>query len=175
KVTVRFSELDHNGMKDFKGTYGGIKQGATDNDGVLAITDSYVHDNIGVGIWGDRCQQRMVAVRNLVVRNSRDGIRWETNMPPDGCSNTTIRSATIRDNVVLLNGTDPTESGDGGIKIRNSPNADVIFNVTGGNQELGILVVYNGVAGANIGNTIRSNRSSDGIGGCEYAKCSTNQ
>jgi len=174
-VTVRFSELDHNGMEDFQGTYGGIKQGATDNGGVLAITDSYVHDNIGVGIWGDRCQQRMVAVRNLVVRNSRDGIRWETNMPPDGCSNTTIRSATIRDNVVLLNGTDPTESGDGGIKIRNSPNADVVFNVTGGNQGLGILVVYNGVAGANIGNTIRSNRSSDGIGGCEYARCSTNQ
>ena len=174
-VTVRFSELDHNGMKDFKGTYGGVKHGATDNGGVLTVTDSYVHDNIGVGIWGDRCQQRMVAARNLIVRNSRDGIRWETDMPPDGCSNTESRSAVIHQNVVRSSGTDPTESGDAGIKIRNSPHADVAFNVTRGNEESGILVVYNGVTGANIGNRIHNNSSSDGIAGCAYARCSSNR
>ena len=174
-VTVRSSELDHNGIDAFKGTYGGVKQAASKTGGVLIVTDSYVHDNIGLGIWGDRCQDRMVAERNLVTDNSRDGIRWETDMAPGDCTNTTTRSAVIQRNTARGNGTDPS-TGDAGIKVRNSPNADVGFNTTGGNEERGILVRYNEVAGANSDNFIHDNVSPEGIDGCSLSgvTCSKN-
>jgi hypothetical protein len=167
-VRVRFSELDRNGTDEFKGTYGAIKQAATKTGGALIVTDSYVHDNVGLGIWGDRCQDRLIAKRNLVTGNSRDGIRWETDMAPGDCSNTSTRSALIQHNTARGNGTDPS-GGDAGIKIRNSPNAEVSFNSTGGNEERGIKVLYNDLAGANLGNVIRDNISPDGIDGCDYA------
>ena len=167
-VRVRFSELDHNGSDEFIGTYGAIKQAATKPGGVLIVTDSYIHDNVGTGIWGDRCQDRLIAERNLVTGNSRDGIRWETDMAPGDCSNTTTRSALIKHNTARGNGTDPS-GGDAGIKIRNSPNAEVSFNSTGANEERGIMVRHNDLAGSNLGNVIRDNISPDGIDGCDYA------
>lgn len=166
-VTVRFSELDHNGTDGFKGTYGGIKAAASAVGGVLIVTDSYAHDNIGMGIWGDRCQDRMVAQRNLVVANSRDGIKWETNMSPSGCPNSLTRSALIESNTVTGNGTDPS-LGDAGIKIRNSPNAEVRFNTSGRNDEEGVLIRYNGTAGSIQGTRINDNVSPDGIEGCGF-------
>jgi hypothetical protein len=176
RVTVRFSELDHNGTDAFEGTYGGVKHAATENGGILEVTDSFVHDNIGVGLWGDRCLMRMVIKRNLVVGNSRDGIRWETDMPPADCPNTTTRSAVIHLNEVHGNGTDPTESGDAGIKIRNSPNADVAYNRTSLNAEQGIRVIHDDRTGSTVGNTIRNNIAPDGIDGCSLAiiSCSGN-
>jgi hypothetical protein len=177
KVTVRFSELDHNGRDTFKGTYGGLKQAATTNGGVLEVTHSYVHDNTGVGLWVDRCQLRMVVKHNRVVRNSRDGIRWETSMRPGECPNTRTRSAVIHNNRAKRNGTDPTEPGDAGIEIRNSPNADVAYNVTKRNEERGIRVVHDSESGSIIGNRIRKNRSFDGIYGCNFnsVTCSGNK
>ncbi len=166
-VTVRFTELDNNGSKGFKGTYGGIKQAASQTGGVLVIRDSYVHDNVGNGIWGDRCQDRLIAQRNIVTNNSRDGIKWETDMAPGACPNTTTRSALIQYNTSLGNGTD-VSGGDAGIKIRNSPNAEISYNTTGTNEELGIRVLYNQGTGSISGNVIRYNESPDGIEGCEF-------
>ena len=168
-ITVRFSEIDANGTNEFKGTYGGIKQAATKTGGVLIVTDSYVHDNMGNGIWGDRCQDRMVASRNLVVHNSRDGIKWETDMLPAACPNTESRSATIRYNEARNNGWEPDINGDAGIKIRNSPNTDVAFNTSSGNADHGILVLYNDEAGSNEGNVITDNDAPDGIEGCSFS------
>lgn len=166
-VTVRYSELDHNGIDEFKGTYGGVKQAATKVGGMLVVTDSYVHHNIGNGIWGDRCQDRMIVEGNLVTDNSRDGIKWETDMARDACPNTWTRAAIINGNTVLGNGIDSSR-GDAGIKIRNSPNAVVSFNTTGANEEFGIRVLYNGIAGAILGNIIRDNLAPDDIEGCDF-------
>ena len=166
-VTVRYSELDHNGSDPFKGTYGAIKQAASRTGGVLSVSDSYIHDNIGQGIWADRCQDRLVAERNVVTGNSRDGIKWETDMLSADCPNTSTRSALIQHNTIKHNGTDPS-AGDAGIKIRNSPNADVGFNTTSGNQEFGVRILYNEIAGDNQGNIIHDNVVPDGIEGCDY-------
>lgn len=172
-VTVVFSELDNNGHPDFQGTYGGIKQAASKAPSTLIVSDSYVHDNIGQGIWGDRCQDRMVAERNLVTDNSRTGIYWETNMAPSLCPNTTSRSALIADNEAIGNGSD---TWDAGIKIRNSPNADVGFNSTRGNTSHGIRLITNSTKGSMEGNFVHDNTSPDGIEGCSISgvKCSNN-
>lgn len=174
-VMVRFTELDDNGTQEFKGTYGGIKQAASSTGGSLIVRDSYVHNNIGNGIWGDRCQDRLIAQRNRVTGNSRDGIKWETDMAPGACPNTTSRSALIQYNIARRNGTDPG-GGDAGIKIRNSPNAEISHNTTGTNEELGIRVLYDEEAGSIAGNIIRNNLVPDGIEGCGYAgvTCSKN-
>lgn len=164
-VEVRFTELDHNGTDEFKRTYGGIKQAGSNISSNLIVTDSYVHDNTGQGIWGDRCQDRMVAERNLVVDNSRTGIYWETNMDPVGCPNTTTRSALIQHNVSRGNGSDPS---DADIKVRNSPNADIGFNSTEGNVT-GIRFTTNG-KGSMVGNVAHDNDVSDGIAGCDLAE-----
>lgn len=165
-VTVRFSELDNNGHDDFKGTYGGVKQAASAAGSVLVVRDSYVHNNIGQGIWGDRCQDRMIAERNLVTKNSRTGIYWETNMAPADCPNTETRSALIQHNVSTGNGSDVA---DAGIKVRNSPNADIGFNTTGGNNTRGIRFITNDTKGSMKNNLAHDNPVvPDGVEGCQY-------
>jgi len=174
RLTIRFSEFDHNGTADFKGTYGGVKAAATSNGGEMYIFDSYAHDNVGIGFWGDRCQQVMVVEDSLATDNSRDGIKWETNMSAGGCSNTDTRWARIQYNTALRNG-DGTNA-DGNIKIRNSPNADVSFNVTGSGSNWGVKLIDTGVHGAFFNNQVHQNVTPDGIDHCSVTgvTCSKN-
>ena len=173
-LTIRFSEFDHNGTAEFKGTYGGVKAAATSNGGEMYIFDSYAHDNVGIGFWGDRCQEVMVVKDSLATDNSRDGIKWETNMSAGGCSNTDTRWARIQHNTALRNG-DGTNA-DGNIKIRNSPNADVSFNVTGSGSNWGVKLIDTGVHGAFFNNQVHQNVTPDGIDHCSVTgvTCSKN-
>jgi hypothetical protein len=69
---------------------GGIKM---TNSGNVVVKGNYVHDNDGVGIWGDINMKNTLYAGNVVVGNTESGIMHEISY-----------DATIRDNVSLRNG-----------------------------------------------------------------------
>jgi hypothetical protein len=71
--------------------------------------------------------------------------------------------ALIQDNIAQGNGSDPS---DAGIKVRNSPNADIGFNSTSGNVT-GIRFTTNGM-GSMVNNLANDNSVPDGIAGCDF-------
>lgn len=99
-------QLDHNGSDSYVGCCAsGVKAGRA-----FTIRKSYVHNNIGNGIWCDvGCEGGTFRVKNnLVSRNTRDGVRDEWS-DHDG------RSSIIRNNTVRGNNTDGARGGHGGI------------------------------------------------------------
>jgi parallel beta-helix repeat protein len=93
-VTIRRTEVRDNGVLgfDWRWEAGGVKikyalAGA-------AITDSWVHDNHGPGVWYDIDNTDVVIVRNLVERNGEAGILYEIS----------FGSTRIEGNVVRGNG-----------------------------------------------------------------------
>jgi hypothetical protein len=163
QVIVRNVELDHNGSPALLGCCAaGIKSGNS-----YSISDSYVHDNHGVGIWCDvGCKGGSFTVVNNVVTNSlRGGIRYEISAVP----------AVIRGNTVKNNNTS-ARGGHGGIEINSSRNALVEGNVLGGNRKAGILL--NGNRPPGVGNvTVRGNSlNGDALKGCSgSARCHDNK
>src|SRR5215213_2808950 len=94
-LLVRNSELDHNGRSDFFGCCaGGIKTGTA-----YRIENSYVHDNVGMGIWCDvGCKDGSFQVYgNTVVGNAVGGIRYETSASPAMISGNTVRGNNLVD------------------------------------------------------------------------------
>lgn len=99
-------QLDHNGSKSYMGCCAsGVKAGRA-----FTIRRSYVHNNIGNGIWCDvGCEGGIFRVKNNLVKgNTRDGIRDEWS-DHDG------RSSIIRNNTVIGNNFDGAKGGHGGI------------------------------------------------------------
>jgi hypothetical protein len=114
-LQVRFSQFDHNGSAD--GANGCCSGGIKSVYG-FAITDSFVHDNIGNGIWCDReCTGDFVAGRNLVAQNERNGIAYEVSGGP----------AKIFANFLERNNLEQA-SDKGGLKITASKNVEVFGN-----------------------------------------------
>jgi hypothetical protein len=152
-LLVTNSEIDHNGSSAFAGCCaGGIKAGHA-----YTIRNSYVHDNIGIGIWCDvGCGGGSFnVIGNTVSGNTRGGIRYEISAVPALISGNTVT------NNNLIN-----QGGHGGIEINSSKNAVVENNVLGGNGRAGI--VANGRRAPGLGNvTIRNNSlNGDPVGGC---------
>ena len=124
-LLVRDSELDHNGRSEFFGCCAsGIKTGTA-----YRIENSYVHDNVGMGIWCDvGCKDGTFEVYgNTVVGNAVGGIRYETSASPAMISGNTVRGNNLVD-----------KGGHGGIEVNSSQNAVVQGNVVGGNLRAGI-------------------------------------
>lgn len=157
------SELSHNGSADFTGCCaGGIKSGNN-----FTIKDSYVHDNIGVGIWCDvGCDGGSFEVLgNTVENNLMGGIRYELSS-----LGAVITGNTVRNNNLSNKG------GHGGIEINSSKNAIVEGNALGGNKGAGIIA--NGNRSPGLGNvSIRGNvLNGDRIAGCGgTVACGTNK
>jgi Concanavalin A-like lectin/glucanases superfamily/Right handed beta helix region len=147
-------ELDHNGSSTFTGCCaGGVK-----SSDAYTITNSYIHDNIGNGVWQDVCGKNFVVTNNTITNNTKSGVRYEHNQ---NCSG----SATITGNVVKNNNTSG-ESGAAGVTINSAPGATVAFNVFGGNQKAGVSV--GGTRGPTSGTSIHnSTMNKDALKGCD--------
>jgi parallel beta-helix repeat protein len=116
-------ELDHNGSESYLGCCaGGIKSAD-----FYSITNSYVHDNVGNGIWVDSGGS-FVVTDNVVRNNTKNGIRYE---------NSTGYARILR-NVVRNNSTSRTRPG-GGIEVNSADDAEIAFNTLGRNFHAGIL------------------------------------
>jgi hypothetical protein len=156
------SELDHNGSSEFVGCCAsGIKTGKS-----FEIRNSYVHDNVGVGIWCDvGCSGSGFEVYgNTVTNNVMGGIRYEISAVGAVISGNTVKNNNLSN-----------KGGHGGIEINSSKNAVVVENVLGGNRGAGIIA--NGGRSPGLGNVrIQNNRmNGDRVGGCGGSiSCSAN-
>jgi hypothetical protein len=152
-MTIVASELDHNGSEALRGC---CAAGVKSANG-FTITDSSVHDNIGVGIWCDvGCGGTFQAVDNVVSGNQLGGIRYETASGP----------ALIQGNVVTNNNV-LSQGGHGGIEVNSSANVVVTANTLGGNSGAGIIV--GGGRSPGLENVMISNNSLSGdeLVGCD--------
>ena len=128
-LVIKKSEVDHNGHRDLYGCCtGAIKTGTA-----YTIKDTYVHDNVGVGIWCDvGCKGgKWRVLNNVTVRNTLGGIRYET---AGAHGSALIRGNAVRRNNRLGSG------GHGGIEINSSRNAVVEKNRVRRNTGPGIII-----------------------------------
>jgi hypothetical protein len=154
-LLIKNSEIDHNGHPDYYGCCAsGIKTGTA-----FRIENSFVHDNVGVGIWCDvGCDGgRWTVLNNIVTDNTLGGIRYEIS----GAGG----SALIRGNIVRRNNRRKA-GGHGGIEINSSRNAIVARNRIGSNVGPGVII--NGGRPPGVRNiVVRRNRlNNDSIHKC---------
>ena len=118
------------------------------------VVESYVHDTQGNGIWCDEeCNDTNASPngtfyvnRNLIVRNGREGIRWEKIG-----DEATHGEALIEYNSIHANG---WESGRPGLGIRDAQDALVRGNIFGAKE----------IAGVRYGENPNAWRASDRVG-----------
>lgn len=154
-MSLSHMEIDHNGSADMEGCCSGGVKSANG----FTIDHSYVHDNVGDGIWLDVCGTPLVVHDNLVVANTRDGVRYE--------SSTTCgtRTAHIYANTIQGNDTE-NRNENAGVTIRNSPNAEVDHNVFESNYYAGVYVTGAPVTGTNIH---ANSLNGDALAGCSLS------
>lgn len=124
-LLIEDSEIFRNGSEAFIGCCGGgVKSGAS-----YTIRDSYVHHNIGNGIWCDVGCPRFVVENNVVKNNSRNGIRYEhgKNVSAEEAKQ---GSALIVGNVVTGSNTSRNLPG-GGIEVNSASNVVIASNTLG--------------------------------------------
>jgi hypothetical protein len=150
---VDHTELDHNGSATFLGCCSAGVKGTTD----YTVQNSYVHDNIGNGIWQDGCGSNFKVTNSTVTTSSLSGVRFEHNQSCSG-------SATITGNTIKNNNLS-NSNGSGGVAINSAPGATVSFNVFGGNKVAGVSA--GGTRGALTGTSIHDNTmNGDLLKGC---------
>ncbi|CAN5577868.1 hypothetical protein BH20ACT23_BH20ACT23_23620 [soil metagenome] len=139
--TFRHLEVDHNGSKCLRSHIsGGIKTGSSKG---YAISHSFVHHNMGPGIWCDASCDNFRVVRNVVVRNSGQGIRYEHGSNSGRCPSC---SAAILYNIARHNGLVSSDSDrkNAGIGVSSSENARIAFNRLGGNYNSNGIYLQDG-------------------------------
>jgi parallel beta-helix repeat protein len=144
-------ELDHNGSDSYLGCCaGGIKSA-----NFYSITNSFVHDNVGNGIWVDSGGSFMVS-DNVVRNNTKNGVRYEHS----------TGYARILRNVVQNNSTSRSRPG-GGIEVNSADDAEIAFNTLGRNFHAGII--FRGsrspVSGVAYNNVLNGDRLECGMSG----------
>ncbi|MEA2508380.1 MAG: hypothetical protein QOG21_462 [Actinomycetota bacterium] len=146
-------ELDHNGSSIFLGCCSAGVKGTTD----YTIQNSYVHDNIGNGVWQDGCGSNFKVTNTTVTTSSLSGVRYEHNQDCSG-------SASITGNTIKNNNLSGS-NGSGGVAINSAPGATVSFNIFGGNKAAGASV--GGTRGPVTGTSIHDNTmNGDLLRGC---------
>jgi parallel beta-helix repeat protein len=134
-------EIDHNGNPNELGRGGGgIKIAAKADD--VDVRNSYVHDNIGNGIWYDieanAVDSDFIYIENnFIERNTRKGIFYEISGGPVVIRNNVVKSNNC---AVVIAGCTPQGEGSpgGGITANSSTNLKIYDNVLGGNAVAGI-------------------------------------
>jgi hypothetical protein len=95
-VTLDHNELSHNNTYDWEsriegcGCTGGGKFWAVRN---AVVTNNYVHDNKGVGLWADNNNRGFLIALNYIADNDEVGLMYETSY-----------NALIRSNTIVGNG-----------------------------------------------------------------------
>jgi hypothetical protein len=152
-TVVNHVEIDHNGSTIFYHCCAaGIKSTKAYN-----LSYSYVHDNIGNGVWEDGCGTNFKVTNSTITGNTISGVRYEHNADCPGSA--WITGNTIQNNNSALVG------GSGGVSINSAPNGTVVRNTLGGNKGAGIYV--GGTRGPLTGTSIHDNiKNGDVIRGC---------
>ncbi|CAN5494864.1 hypothetical protein BH20ACT23_BH20ACT23_02510 [soil metagenome] len=158
-------ELYRNGSSSYLGCCsGGIKSAQS-----FTISNAYIHDNDGWGVWQDVAASDLVVLDSTIMRNSFGGVRYEHNQDAPG------RAAILR-NVIRDNNTSGKKGDSGGVVINSAPNAVVSGNVFGGNS--GVAVDVGGNRGPVLGTNVRDNsRNGDVLKGCDLSRvsCTSNR
>ena len=134
-------EIDHNGSACLGGhNTGGIKTGSSSG---YTITNSFVHDNLGPGIWCDASCDNFNVLGNVSARNSGQGVRFEHGANVPACPTC---EAVITNNVLMDNGncTCDHDLTNAGVGINSAENAEIAFNTFGGNFNNNGVYIQNG-------------------------------
>jgi hypothetical protein len=162
-LLIEDSEIYRNGSEAFVGCCGGgVKSGTS-----YTIRDSFVHHNIGNGIWCDVTCPRFVVENNVVRDNSRNGIRYEHGIHVSA-EVASKGSALIVGNLVTGSNTSRNTPG-GGIEVNSASNVIIDNNTLGSTIDAaGINVRGSRHALSNI--AIRDNTmGGDKINGCSLS------
>ena len=129
-VLIDGVEVDHNGSLEHLGSGAGGMKFARGHG--VVVRNSYVHDNIGNGVWCDVQCGDYTVVDNRIVFNSRKGVHYEKSGESDE-GVFFVGSAYIARNTIQNNGWGMREHGDAGIRGNSSKNMLIEDNILGGN------------------------------------------
>jgi len=162
-LLIENSEIFANGSSEFLGCCaGGVKSGNS-----FTIRNSYVHDNIGSGIWCDVDCPRFVVEDNVVINNSKNGVRFEHGGDASD-SVVAASSALIVRNKIQGNNTSRHTPG-AGIEVNSASNAEIAFNVLGRTTD-GTGILVRGSRYPIINNLIHNNNMhEDRVNGCHLS------
>jgi hypothetical protein len=177
-VLVDGVEVDHNGSDAELGKgSSGMKFARAHG---VVVRNSFIHDNVGSGVWCDVQCGDYTVVDNTIVRNSRKGVHYEKSGASDE-EGTYEGFAYIARNVIQDNGLEGREyAADGGVALVSSKNALIEQNVFGRNPRGGVFIRQDGRLsgekhGWAISNVVVRNNTMNGdrIVGCDISgvKC----
>jgi parallel beta-helix repeat protein len=137
-VVVDRAEIDHNGSE------GELAQGAAgmkfaQGHGIV-VRNSFIHDNIGNGVWCDVQCGDYTVIDNRIVHNYRKGVLYEKSGESDWQEIYFKGSAYIARNVIQDNGWEGLETVNAGIMAVSSKNILIENNVFSGNNSAGIRI-----------------------------------
>lgn len=102
------------------------------------VIDSYIHDNVWVGLWCDFCMYGVFRVENSrIIHNGSNGIQWEVS---GGW--TSDDRAIVRNNVIRRNNYLEAASFRGGVGISTSNDITVEGNTFGHNRAAGVNIFF---------------------------------
>ena len=102
------------------------------------VIDSYIHDNVWVGLWCDFCKYGVFRVENSrIIHNGSNGIQWEMS---GGW--TSDDRAIVRNNVIHRNNYLEAASFRGGVGISTSNDITVEGNTFGHNRAAGVNIIF---------------------------------
>lgn len=142
RIRIDGVEVDHNGSEAELGRgSAGIKFARAHG---AVVRDSFIHDNLGNGVWCDvQCGDFRV-LDAVIVRNGRKGVHYEKSGASDGMVSYQ-GFAYIARNVIQDNGWEGREhAADGGVGLVSSKNVLIEDNVFGGNHRAGVFVRQDG-------------------------------
>jgi hypothetical protein len=125
------------------------------------ITNSYIHDNRGAGIWCDHCKHGVLRIENSrIIHNKMSGILWEMS---GGWSSDD--AAVISNNTIRRNNHGDAASWRGGIGVSSANDILVTGNTFGANRVAGVNIIFadsrNPPQPDSRGVVIRDNRMND--------------
>ena len=173
-VLIDGVELDHNGSEEHLGS-GAAGMKFARGHGVV-VRNSYIHDNIGNGVWCDVQCGDYTVVDNRIVFNSRKGVHYEKSGESDE-EVLFVGSAYIARNIIQNNGWGMREHGDAGIRGNSSKNMLIVDNIFGGNVfKNGIKISQDGRLSGDrhgwiVSNVVirRNTMNGDEIKGCDLS------
>jgi hypothetical protein len=116
-----------------------IKRFSPDTTGNnTTVIDSYIHDNVWVGLWCDFCKYGVFRVENnRIIHNGSNGIQWEVS---GGW--TSDDRAIVRNNVIRRNNYLEAASFRGGVGVSTSNDITVEGNTFGHNRAAGVNITF---------------------------------
>jgi len=137
-VLIDGVEVDHNGSQaDLGSGASGLK--FAQGNGIV-VRDSYIHDNLGNGVWCDVQCGDYTVIDNRIIHNYRKGVHYEKSGESDFNGISFVGSAYIARNVVQGNGWEEAGLANAGIMAVSSKNILIEDNVLGDNNSVGIRV-----------------------------------